>query len=580
MANKSGTIYGSPAGNGNYLYIEWYEDESSISSSANTSKVYATVKLYNAYGSYSSGDACYWYVIIDGTKYDGYIYNWSGSPVVVGSASKTVTHNSNGAKSITISAYFDTAGTSTGTVTASGTATLTTIPRYPNPSQSVASKTETSITMNWSADALCDVIWYSTDDGSSWSSPITVNAKSGSYTISGLTAGTVYKVVTSARRKDSQLWQNTSSLNVDTYSYPYASLRPNFTLGNSLTIGIFNPLGHTVTVKLKDCNNNIVSTVSNISGTSVSGFNETNVVNALYQSIPNAKYGTYSVDVVYGSSTITKSGGKYNVNENECKPVIGSATYRDIDSNVTAITQNDQNIVRTWSDVRYLASNLQAKLYSTLASCSVAVNGDTYNLTLSGTSAQGGDASINSGTDVDAVFKLTDSRGLSTTKTIKITMLDWQIPSGIITLARRNNFYSETDINVDADYSYIDGHNSVTITYQAKKQGSSTWEITGTLQDNVSAMVTVDNNYAWDFQITITDRFGGTVTYNASIARGMPIAFFDRLKNSFSIECFPSAESVIEVDGDFIMRVDTTASSGVDHDLYQALVSLGWEDLI
>lgn len=574
----SGTIYGSPAGNGNYLYIEWSETATSIPN--NTSTVKATVKLYNRYGSYSSGDACYWYVTIDGTKYDGYIYYWSGTPVTVGTATKTVTHNANGSKSITISAYFDTAGTSTGTVTASGTATLTTLPRYATCSQSVASKTESSITMNWASDSAIDYVWYSANNGSSWIGIWSGNAKSGSYTISGLSVGTSYNIKTRVRRKDSQLTTDSSSMAVATYSYPYANSMPNFTLGNSVTIGIFNPMGHTVTVQLKDANNNIVSTVSNISGTSVSGFNGSSVVDALYQSIPNAKYGIYKVDVIYGSSTITKTGGKYNINENECKPVIGSATYRDIDTNVTAITQNDQNIVRNWSDVRYTASNLEAKKYSTLASCSVAVNGNTYNLTLSGTTAQGGDASINSGTDVDAVFTLTDSRGLSVTKTIKITMSDWQIPSGIITIQRRNNFYSETDINVDANYSYIDGHNSVTITYQAKKQGSSTWDVSGTLQDNVTALVSVDNNYAWDFQIIITDAFGGTVTYNTSIARGMPIAFFDRLKNAFSIECFPSAENVIEVDGDYICRVDTTASSGTDYDLYQALLSLGWEDLI
>lgn len=560
-----------------YLRVSWSVPTGGQSTANNSTKINWTLTLYANNHWYSNA------ITVNSVKINGTVVKGSETysnrygTYELASGSLTIPHNEDGTKtfSISISSSWYEEGTRTG----SKSFTLNAIPRYANPTQSVASKTETSITMNWSADATCDRIWYSTDNGSSWSNPITVNGTSGSYTISGLSAGTVYKVVTSVRRKDSGLYKNSSSLNVDTYSYPYADLRPSFTLGNSLTLGIFNPLGHTVTVKLKDCNNNIVSTISDISGTSVSGFNETNVVNALYQSIPNAKYGIYKVDVVYGSSTITKSGGKYNVNENECKPVIGSATYRDIDSNVTAITQDDQNIVRNWSDVRYTASNLQAKLYSTLASCSVAVNGDTYNLTLSGTTAQGGNASINSGTDVDAVFTLTDSRGLSVTKTIKITMSDWQIPSGIITIQRRNNFYTETDINVDANYSYIDGHNSVTITYKAKKQGSSTWEITGTLQDNVTSMVMVDNSYAWDFQITITDLFGGTVTYNASIARGMPIAFFDRLKNSFSIECFPSAESVIEVDGDFICRVDTTATSGTDYDLYQALLSLGWEDL-
>lgn len=571
----SGSVYSSYARQTRFR-VDWARTD--YSTVGNWSKVKWTLYL-------ESGN--YWYsnavvinsLYVNGVKVLGET-KWSNKYIdtyELTSGELTINHNSDGTKSFTISISGSFYGE--GSVSGSGTFALNTIPRYANPTQSVASKTETSITMNWSAEATCDFISYSIDNGSSWTQIGSINASSGSYTITGLSTNTEYYVKTAVRRKDSQLSSSTSALTVATYSYPYADSMPDFVLGNAVTIGIFNPMGHTVTVNLKDANNNIVSTVSDISGTSVSGFNGSTVVDALYQSIPNAKYGIYKVDVVYGSSTITNSGGKYNINENECKPVIGSATYGDIDTNVTAITQNDQNIVRNWSDVRYTASNLQAKKYSTLASCSVAVNGNTYNLTLSGTTASGGDASINSGSDVDAVFTLTDSRGLSTTQTIRVTMSDWQIPSGIITLARRNNFYSETDINVDANYSYIDGHNSVTITYKAKKQGTSSYTVTGTLQDNVTSLVMVDNSFAWDFQIIITDRFGGTVTYNASIPRGMPIAFFDRLKNSFSIECFPSQESVIEVDGDFICRIDTTASSGTDYDLYQALLSLGWEDL-
>lgn len=561
-----------------YMRISWSVPSGGQSTANNTTKINWTLTLYANNHWYTNAITVN-SVYINGTLVKGSeTYSDRYGTYELASGSLTIPHNSDGTKtfSISISSWWYEEGTRTG----SKSFTLNAIPRYANPSQSVSSKTETSITMNWSADATCDRIWYSTDNGSSWSSPITVNGTSGSYTINGLNANTTYKVVTSVRRKDSQLYKNSSALNVATYAYPYANSMPNFTLGNKVTIGIFNPLNRIVSVYLIDANDNSVDAIIGVSGTSVAGFDDLTVVDALYKSIPNSQNGTYKINVTYETNSTVKSGGKYYVNTSACSPVLGSATYKDIDSDVVAITQNDQNIVRNLSDVRYTVSNLEAKLYASLVSCSVVVNGDSYDLTLSGSSASGGDASINSGSDVDAVFTLTDSRGLTATKTVKITMSDWQIPSGIINIQRRNNFYSETDINVDADYSYIDGHNSVTITYKAKKQGSPTWEITGTLQDNVTSMVVVDNSYAWDFQIIITDLFGGTVTYNASIARGMPIAFFDRLKNAFSIECFPSAESAIEVDGDFVARVDTSASSGIDYDLYQALSSLGWEDLL
>lgn len=222
MANKSGTINGTPASNGNYLYIEWVE--SSVSTSGNTSVVTATVKLYNGYGSHSDGDPTWVTLYIDGTKYEATLNYWSGSPVTLISKSKTVTHGSNGTKSCSISASFDTNGTSTGTVSASGTAVLTTIPRYATASHSVAEKTDTTIKINWSSDSTCDYIWYSIDNGSHWTAVGSVNAKSGSYTITGLSPKTTYYIKTQVRRKDSQLTTNASVITVSTYGANYFTL--------------------------------------------------------------------------------------------------------------------------------------------------------------------------------------------------------------------------------------------------------------------------------------------------------------------------------------------------------------------
>ena len=224
MANKSGTIIGGSASNGNYLYIEWYEDERSVSIANNTSTVYATVKLYNGYGSHSDGDPTWVTLYIDGTKYEATLNYWSGSPVTLISKSKTVTHGSDGTKNCSISATFNTNGTSTGTVSASGTAVLTTIPRYATSNQSVAEKTDTEIKMNWSSDSTCDYIWYSIDNGSHWTAVGSVNAKSGSYKITGLSPKTAYNIKTRVRRKDSQLTTDSAKLTVTTYGANYFTL--------------------------------------------------------------------------------------------------------------------------------------------------------------------------------------------------------------------------------------------------------------------------------------------------------------------------------------------------------------------
>ena len=46
------------------------------------------------------------------------------------------------------------------------------------------------------------------------------------------------------------------------------------------------------------------------------------------------------------------------------------------------------------------------------------------------------------------------------------------------------------------------------------------------------------------------------------------------------MNCFPSGTHEMAVDGDIILILDTTAQSGKDYDLVQALNALGWGSLI
>lgn len=465
----------------------------------------------------------------------------------VASGTATIAHNTDGTKTFSASAeagIYNIAVNCRG----SGSWAINAIPRYATVSQSMSAKTETTITMKWTSDSTIDYIWYSTNNGSSWTGINVADGKSGTYTISGRAANTTYQIRTRVRRKDSQLTTDSSALSVTTYAYPYASGMPNFTIGNKLTLTLYNPLGRSVTVNIIGADNSQCS-ADTTTGTSISGYNGTAVVNALYASIPNAQSGTYKVKVTYGSQVSTKSGGTYTVNKTACAPSIGSVAYQDTNSTVVGITENNQKIVRNQSTVRYTASSLSAQKSATVTSCKVVVNGTTYNLTLSGSSATGGNAAINSGTNVSAVFTVTDSRGLTASKSITVQMLDWQTPTAVTTLARENNYYSTTYITVDADYSSVNGKNTITITYKAKKRGTSSWTVNGTLQDNVQSSFTADNNYAWDVQVIVTDRFGGTTTYNIVLSRGMPIIYFDRLKSSVGINCFPKDDQSLEVNG-------------------------------
>ena len=457
----------------------------------------------------------------------------------------TVAHNSDGTKSVNISVNV---GGNIIYANGSQTVTLDTIPRYATVTQSLSAMTETTATMQWTSDAVVDFIWYSTNNGSSWTGINVADGTSGSYTINGLSANTAYNIKTRVRRKDSQLTTDSSALAVTTYAYPYANSMPNFTIGNKLTIGLYNPLGRSVTVNIIGADNSQCSS-DTTSGTSITGYAGSGVVNALYGSIPNAQSGTYKVKVTYGTNISTKTGGTYSVNANVCAPSIGAVAYQDRNSTTTALTGNNQDIVRNQSTLAYSATGLTANNSASIRSCTVTVNGDTYTLNVSGSTASGNGGVIDSGTDIDAVFTVTDSRGLTGTKKVTLSMLDWSVPSAIITLERQDNFYTATNLTVDASFASINGNNRITITYSATKEGDSSASVTGSVQDNVTSVIQLDNSYAWTVAITLTDSLGGTSTYTAYISRGMPIIYFDRLKSSVGINCFPQDEESLEVDG-------------------------------
>lgn len=418
-------------------------------------------------------------------------------------------------------------------------------------SQALSAKTETTATIKWASDAIVDYIWYSTNDGSSWSGIDVVDSTGGSYIISGLSANTTYNIKTRVRSKDSQLTTDSSTLAVTTYAYPYANSMPNFQIGNNLTIGLYNPLGRQITVNVLGADNSQCSSDTTF-GTSITGYSGSEILNALYASIPNAQSGIYKVKVTYGTQISILTGGTYSVNPNVCSPSIGSVAYADINPRTIALTNNAQDIVRNHSTVRYTVNGLVANNSATVSSCSVTVNGATYSLSVSGSSASGIGGVINSGTSLDAVFTVTDSRGLTGTKTVTISMLDWTVPSAIVNLQRQDNFYTATDLIVDANYASINGNNQITITYQATKEGDSSPTVSGSVQDNVTSVVNLDNNFAWTVVVTLADSLGGTTSYNLYISRGMPIIYFDRLKSSVGVNCFPQNNKSFEINGQTI----------------------------
>ena len=225
-----------------------------------------------------------------------------------------------------------------------------------------------------------------------------------------------------------------------------------------------------------------------------------------------------------------------------------NATYQDSNNTTISITNNNQQIIQNNSTLQFNITNATAYKYATLSSVSITINGVTQSQPISSSTLAFNYGTINVASNIEASVVLTDSRGFTHTISVPITILSWSLPSAIITLNRKSNYYTATDINVDANYSSLDSKNTITIKYRKKKKTDSTWSSYSNLSDNVTTTFDADNLYEWDIQVQVQDKIGQTL-YNLSLGIGIPIMFVDRTKRNVGIDCFPQVQNALEVKG-------------------------------
>lgn len=253
-------------------------------------------------------------------------------------------------------------------------------------------------------------------------------------------------------------------------------------------------------------------------------------------------------------------------------PTISGASYEDTNAATTAITGDNTKIIQNNSSVTFNFTSLAAVKYAMLASIAVTIDGVTQSVSLSGSTASNVSLAfgiINSSYNVTANITLTDSRGNVRRATLTVTMLEWSLPTAIISLARKSNYYPETDIKVSANYASLDGNNTIAISYQYKETGSSTWSAAVTIQDGVTTTFTLDNTKSYDVKITVADLLG-TTTYNKAIQIGIPILYIDRMLRSVGVGTLPDEVNMLAVDRRLQLK---NSSQEKVADLWATLVS-------
>lgn len=322
---------------------------------------------------------------------------------------------------------------------------------------------------------------------------------------------------------------------------------PDFNIGDTIVVHMNRKstvFTHTVVLKLGSYSYTIGTGVTdNIT------LDTDRIASSLYAQMPNSNsmngeivVTTYSGSAVIGTSSCTIIA--HVVNSNPTFDV----SYEDSNSATVAITENNQYIIRNNSALKISISNAQALNSATLKTLTVVVNGNAYTGTLNGSTGVINVGVVNVSYDTEVAVKIVDSRGNVGQKKITVLVYDWSLPSAIIKLNRKNNYYSDSILNVNANYASIGGKNTVAIRYRTKKVSDSSYGSYATIQNNVDINFTADNKYEWNVQVEVSDRIGKT-TYNLILAKGIPITYTDVLKNSFGVNCFPKYNNSLEVNG-------------------------------
>lgn len=317
-----------------------------------------------------------------------------------------------------------------------------TITTYSAPTQTINDNmdiTETSITVNWSCDSEVIKYKYSLDGGDTWSSEYNTSGRSGRYTINGLTPGNDYTIKTSLERETSY-WSNTTSKVKSTYNYPYVTSAPNFTIGDTVHIGIYNPLYRTCNVYLIGNDN------SQMDSAETETENGVDFRGNYYSSIPNSPAGKYKIRIKCDeiSRDITYLGGYYSIIGNEY-PTFNSNQW----SFTTGYDKNNKVIIKNKSSLSVKVNSSASSNYGASISKYVVKWGNNNPVEITNIANT---ANFNSGDKDIITVTAVDSRELPKDTVQSIEVIDYEDQKCTITAKRTNGVGEDVKLSLNGSY--------------------------------------------------------------------------------------------------------------------------------
>lgn len=564
----------------------------------NRSTVTATLRLSRTNSGYTTyGDGTF-YIKIDGTTYSGSVdsgvkisYN---SNTLIMTASKTVSHNSDGTKSITISTWGShNAGFSISTQ--SGTAKLDNIPRASSISSSAnwtagynlsisVSRASTSFT-HIARVYVNGVQVYATPSGSKFGTSVTATLDHGKV-FAQLAGGATQNTEVQLDTYNGSTKINTTTVKkTGTVTAPSASTAKitnptgisnasgqgasTVWIDQSVSIAITrNNTGFTHTLRFRMGNTGTIIHEKTGVTTSYTWTPSASEKTVMYNNIPNDVEFDGQLDIItYYGSTQVRSTTNIDINyrARNSEPTFGSTyTFKDSNTTVTAITGNNQYIVQNKSNlVVEIPTTAKATPNngSSIVSYSASINGVTKTAPFSSTATVSIDlGTVSTNSNATLTVKAIDSRGFETAVSKAVTIVPYSNPVATVTAVRLNNFEASTTITLKGSCSSVNigGTNKnaiVTAKSEYKETTSSTYG--GSANFTVSGFpsytatnrtVTLNNLKSYDVRVTVTDKFG-TTTVIKTVATGQPILFMDSDKKAIGINMFPRSGKSLDVEG-------------------------------
>lgn len=601
---SSGTIYGPTLDGGYRLEIDWSATQNAAN---NQSTVTAKVYWHSLGSSYTINSSA---TKTGNIKIDGTTYSWSVSGASLrgnerrwlATKSKTVTHASDGTKSLTISATFDcevTLGSYVSSTTASKSVTLNTIPREWTLASSVNFTAGNNLPLSFNVTSNSFSVTVEVDVNGTQIKKVS-GITSSSYTMS-FSTGDVQNILTQLN-KDTKSWNQTVDVYVTTYSgstkigstkhYTGTCSSPsvttvsgaNFTIGDTTTITFGSEANTNFVYDVTATIGSYTKTLATKADKANISWNTANDATSLYSQLPSSNTGSikYTVTTYWkNGTTFTKirtpyTTGSYTVRVNTTTqkptfPTSGTVTYKDI-STTASKTNNNQYIVQSKSTLQITlpAAKLATPPSGTrISKYQATFNGHTVDSTASSltvdqiftfTADQ-----IDTGTAQNATIQAIDARGNVGSISVPITIVPYKAPKIVASATRDDGFSNPVTIKLSGSISPVTiGANNtnkvVSMTYNWSLAGQNKWQESESPFTAASATfpnyaavdahlaTQLDYASAWDVRITVTDNYG-SYTSITTVGVGVPIFFIDSALSSLGFNDVPKNPNEIMVNG-------------------------------